>query len=154
MDTYHYIHCKVWGEITYSFLNFNGDTVEGWEWIFLSNFVPHIIMDVITYPCWDYSLSILVNRAPGKMKLRSNCELTKTPHNLPSWVSYGTFFRCSEKSYHVISVYSTLETSSRIDFHIAYYHPLFRCQVGRTQEELDECSSAVGRGMCPGGLPA
>ena len=42
---------KVWGEIIYPFPNFNGTTVEVWEWI--SNFIPHFIMDVITYPCWD-----------------------------------------------------------------------------------------------------
>ena len=36
----------VWNEITYPFSNFNGGTVEVWEWI--SNFIPHIIMDVIT----------------------------------------------------------------------------------------------------------
>ena len=29
-------------------LKFNGETVEVWEWI--SNFIPHFIMDVITYP--------------------------------------------------------------------------------------------------------
>ena len=38
---------NVWDEITYPFLNFNGGTVEVYEWI--SNFIPHIIMDVITY---------------------------------------------------------------------------------------------------------
>ena len=38
---------KVCDGITYSFLNFNGATVEVKEWI--SNFIPHIIMDVITY---------------------------------------------------------------------------------------------------------
>ena len=38
---------KVWDEIAYPFQNFNGVTVEVWEWI--SNFIPHIIMDVITY---------------------------------------------------------------------------------------------------------
>ena len=37
---------KVWDEITYPFPNFNGATVEVWVWI--SNFIPHIIMDVIT----------------------------------------------------------------------------------------------------------
>ena len=46
-----YIHCKVWDEITYLFLNFNGATVEVYEWI--SNFIPHFIKYVITYPCWD-----------------------------------------------------------------------------------------------------
>ena len=33
-----------------SILNFNGCTVEVWEWI--SYFIPHILMDVITYPWW------------------------------------------------------------------------------------------------------
>ena len=46
-----YIHYKEWDEITYPFLNFNGATVEVYEWI--SNFIPYIIMDVITYPCQD-----------------------------------------------------------------------------------------------------
>ena len=37
--------CKVWDKITYPFTNFNGSTVELWEW--LNNFISHIIMDVI-----------------------------------------------------------------------------------------------------------
>ena len=40
---------KVWDEITYPFPNFNGCSVEVWEWII--NFIPHLIMGVITYPC-------------------------------------------------------------------------------------------------------
>ena len=42
---------KVWDETTYPFPNSNGSTVEVWERI--GNFMPHIIMDVITYLCWD-----------------------------------------------------------------------------------------------------
>ena len=42
---------KVWAEIIYPFLNFNGHTVEVWEWV--SNFSPHFIIDVITHPCWE-----------------------------------------------------------------------------------------------------
>ena len=42
---------KLWNEITYPFPNFNGVTIEVWEWI--SNLIPHIIMAVITYPSWD-----------------------------------------------------------------------------------------------------
>ena len=38
---------KVWDEITYPFLNFNGCTVEVKEWI--SNLILHIIKDVLTY---------------------------------------------------------------------------------------------------------
>ena len=41
---------KVRDEITYPFLNFNSETVEVEEW--KSNFIPHFIMDVITYACW------------------------------------------------------------------------------------------------------
>ena len=46
-----HMHSKVWNEITYPFLNFNGCTVEVLEWI--SDFILHFIMDVITYPYWD-----------------------------------------------------------------------------------------------------
>ena len=42
---------KLWDEITYPFSNFNGCTVEVWEWI--SNFIPYFISVVITYPCWE-----------------------------------------------------------------------------------------------------
>ena len=38
------MHSKVWDEITYPFLNFNGCPVEVWEWI--SNFIQIFIMDV------------------------------------------------------------------------------------------------------------
>ena len=46
-----YIHYKVWDEIAYSFINFNGYTVEVYEWI--SNFIWHYAKHVIIYPCWD-----------------------------------------------------------------------------------------------------
>ena len=42
---------KVGDEITYPFPNFNGAAVEFGEWE--SNLIPHILMDVITYPSWD-----------------------------------------------------------------------------------------------------
>ena len=42
---------KVWDKITYLFPNSNGYTVEGLEWI--SNFIPHFVIDVITNPCCD-----------------------------------------------------------------------------------------------------
>ena len=46
-----YIHYKVWVEITYAFPNFNGCTVEVWEWI--SNSIPHFRGHMINYPCWN-----------------------------------------------------------------------------------------------------
>ena len=39
---------KKWVEINHLFPNFNGCTVEIWEWII--NFIPHFVMAVITYP--------------------------------------------------------------------------------------------------------
>ena len=43
---------KVWGEITYPFLYFNDCTDEVQELV-ISNVIPHSVMDVIIYPCWD-----------------------------------------------------------------------------------------------------
>ena len=40
-----------WNGISYPFPNFSGSAIEVWESI--SNFIPHIIMDVITYPYWN-----------------------------------------------------------------------------------------------------
>ena len=42
----------MWDEITYPFSNFNGSTIEVWEWI--SNFIQHFTGNVITYPSWDF----------------------------------------------------------------------------------------------------
>ena len=49
-----------WGTIcqrvewtAYKSQTFNGASVEVWERI--SNFIPHFIKDVITYPHWEYS---------------------------------------------------------------------------------------------------
>ena len=42
---------KVWFEIIYSFPNFNSCTIDVWE--AMSNFIPHFIIDVITYLYWD-----------------------------------------------------------------------------------------------------
>ena len=59
----YYIHYKVCDEITYPFPKFNGWTIEVCKWI--SNFIAHFIGYVITYPCWDWSLTILVKGAPN-----------------------------------------------------------------------------------------
>ena len=63
-----HIHCKVWNEITYAFSNFNGATIEVWQWI--SNFIPHFNEHVIANPCWDKSLTMLMKRAPAQKKMR------------------------------------------------------------------------------------
>ena len=46
-----HILSKVWDEIIHPFPNVNGCTFEVWEWI--SNFIPHLIVDVNIYPCCD-----------------------------------------------------------------------------------------------------
>ena len=51
-----YIHYKVWGEIIYPFLNFNGATVDVWEWI--SNFIRRFTGNVTSCPYWDLSYSM------------------------------------------------------------------------------------------------
>ena len=43
-----YVHYKV--KLIYSFPNFNA-TVKVLEWV--SNFIPHFVMNVIIYPCWN-----------------------------------------------------------------------------------------------------
>ena len=48
--------------VQFTFPNINGAVVEVWEWI--SNSISHFIMDVITYPSWDYNQNIL-RRGPG-----------------------------------------------------------------------------------------
>ena len=42
---------KVRDEVTYPFQNVNGSTVEVPEWV--SNLIPHLITDAITYPYWN-----------------------------------------------------------------------------------------------------
>ena len=46
------IHHELWDEITYPFSNFNGATVEVWEW--LSNFIVYSTEVVIIYPSDEY----------------------------------------------------------------------------------------------------
>ena len=42
-----HIYYKMWDEVIYPSPNFNGGTVEVWEWI--SNFIPHFTGSVIAY---------------------------------------------------------------------------------------------------------
>ena len=60
---------KVWDEIAYPFLNFNGSNVEVYEWI--SNFIPQFMMDVITYPCMDWNQTMLVKGATGMVWMKT-----------------------------------------------------------------------------------
>ena len=58
----------MWDEIIYPFPN--GTTIEVWEWI--SNFISHFIMDIITNPCQDSTKAMSVKGAPGVMLWKIN----------------------------------------------------------------------------------
>ena len=53
----------MWGKITYPLPKVNGATIEVPEWI--SNYILHFAVHVITYPCRDESQSMLVKWLPG-----------------------------------------------------------------------------------------
>ena len=85
--TWIHIQHKVWDKITYPFPNFNGCAVEVWEWI--SNLIWHLIMDVITYPCWDQNQSLLVKGAPVHQQFwYLNRRRANTVHNLGADLHY------------------------------------------------------------------
>ena len=69
---------KVWNEILCPFSNFNGCTIEVWEW--RSNFTLHFIMDVITYPWWNYT--------PRTTKLLGGILVSPRPSVRPSVRQY------------------------------------------------------------------
>ena len=56
--------------MTYPIPNFNGCTVEVWDW--MNNFIPHFTMTVITYPCWNESYFISVKWAKFHENFFSN----------------------------------------------------------------------------------
>ena len=90
-----HISSKVWDEIINPFPNLNGCTVEVWEWI--SNLIPHFIMDVITYPYKGSPGTIIVSDVTwGSWRLKSPAICTtayaiyqslKWCHNMPDGVS-------------------------------------------------------------------
>ena len=57
----HHMLIKVWDKCTYPFPNFNGATVEAWEW--MSNFFSDFTRYLITYPCCDSSWTMFIKGA-------------------------------------------------------------------------------------------
>ena len=57
------IHYKMWDEITYPFPNFNGCTVEVWEWI--SNIIPHFTGECDYLSMLGIKLIHVTKCAPG-----------------------------------------------------------------------------------------
>ena len=73
---------KVWDEIIYPFPNFNGCTVEVWEWI--SNFIPHFMMYITTYPSlWDCHVI---------MGITSHCVIQYIPWNIKQFGCASLYF--------------------------------------------------------------
>ena len=58
-----YVPSKVWNEITYPFLNFNGYTVVFGER--MTNLIPHLVMEGIIYPGWYIIKFVFVKGTPG-----------------------------------------------------------------------------------------
>ena len=63
----------VWHGIVFSFPNFNGCTVDIWEWS--RSFISHLIMDVIIYPYRDLSWSMSVNGFSGSHAISNHQQL-------------------------------------------------------------------------------
>ena len=74
----HIVRCKA------IFPNFNSCSIEVWEWI--SNFIPHFIMSVITYQCWDYSYTMFVKGTPEiQLSLKSQDFLVTIYQGMLLW---------------------------------------------------------------------
>ena len=86
-----YIHYKVCDEISYPFPNFNGITVEVWEWI--SIFILHFTGYVMTYPCWDLSYTMTVKGCP-EVPVTQAISIDSTDYKV--W--YNLFFITSHMS--------------------------------------------------------
>ena len=70
---------KMWDDIIYPFPNFNGFTVEVWEWI--NNFIPHFIIQVSTYPwltSYIFRSMFLKNRVDKNSSLLEGCHRWST----------------------------------------------------------------------------
>ena len=81
-------------KITYPFPKFNSCTVDVWEWI--HDFIPHFIMDVITYTYCDQSYIMLVKGGPG-VKEVAHCVVVMFMGN----IHMSLFVNCM----HLINVY-------------------------------------------------
>ena len=108
----------MWDEITQPIPNFNGCTVEACEWI--NAFIPHIIMDMITYPCCDLKLIHVSKRGLRCLtnKIRNNSTLivvfcihdSHIHHQIPfNFVTSGMF----EKGKRYVSQYAIWVTWRR-----------------------------------------
>ena len=85
------------GWISYAFPNFNSCTVAVWEWII--NFIPHFILDVITYPIsmLGFKLNHVSKRGPrwhNLFRWPLILVFTTTFHQTHNWWNIKTLHRC------------------------------------------------------------
>ena len=81
-----YIHYKMWDEITYPFPNLISAIVDVWEWII--NFVTHSTTNVLTYPCWDWSNSMLIGTGNHESFSRGNLEYMQLTNGFIRFLLY------------------------------------------------------------------
>ena len=77
------------------------------EWI--SNFVPHIIMDAIIYPCWDWSYFMLATEALGGLNHNNLGKIFK--HIFLNETSVADLFSLLNKLSIIISRHGNYELS-------------------------------------------
>ena len=73
------------------------ESIEVWEWI--NNSIPHFIIDVITYPCWEWNYSMLIKWPPGVLEQYHGCWYHGCWHHQGTFsISYSSKLRlCSAK---------------------------------------------------------
>ena len=123
-----------------NFNNYNGCTVGVWEWI--SNFIPHFIMDVITYPCLGWSQTMLV-KVMGSIAGYQ----TATKHFAWSYDGFMAWTRCPHYWPFVMGIHPriTLWMTNDTDLLGLYANSLHEQAIAQTIESLamscKECSS-------------
>ena len=125
---------KIWDEITYPFPNCNGCTVEILELI--SNFIPHLIMDMITYPCWDQNYSMLVKGAIDVLAYSSARPLVRTVRTALLHMFSIPFcgFLWFQVIFYIRWRHTQWPTESReISRHFVYYNYLFLSVLYQTK---------------------
>ena len=78
-------HYKMWDEIqiAYPFPNFSDAFIEVWKWV--SNFIPHFAMHVITYPCWGWSYMLILQIGCSATSYRTSASRI---YMLTMWMYY------------------------------------------------------------------
>ena len=131
----------MWNEIIYPFPNFNGYTVEVWEWI--STIILYILVEEITYPYWDWYQTMFSKRVPSGLvaRFRHNMDIVFSSHPYTpqiarfTWPQWGPPRSCRprrapcwphELCYQGIAEvgYNCSSTEVLIHFNLLWHHDL------------------------------